>query len=544
MKKILFPVLLCSLFACKKDKDKPVEPSPSASLRVEVYDGTLWEPIAPKGVPTPYATVQLFASRQDYLDKKPSFTTKTVPSGVAEFKSVPPGTYFIVVVEGEKTNTWDDGSGHTMVADSLFQSEKEIKAPETVALPGAAPGDFRFKDLNMDMMISAADVTEAPFDSVVLKIDDVTDHSVIIGYKSNYEGSLFKTSEEVERELNSAILMVDYSTKYLKILDGVLSDDAECPNLPNSYTNWCEYDQFTFTANYGEIGPIWTLYYNNIKLLNKILISLDKMPVKYPELTAQAKALRAYIYLNLQTYFGGVPVFATRFMSPDIRRTSQQDTRAYIKKELTEAIPALSAVNPSDKQWRITSHAAHMLLARLAFQESDIEALIEHTDAVINSKSFILVDSIAVFDSPTNSEVIWNVATTLSDPFKNYFDRGGIKVNFSPLIRYTETWLLRGYGKAMMNDINGTTDIINFIRTRGKKVAIYPKNMDEAITELGILYKQELYREGFRYSFLVLTNQAKQVLEAKGYKNYHNLLPIPTVELDTYPNMTQNPGYN
>lgn len=540
MKKILFPVLLCGLFACEKKEDEPVAP-PAASLRITVWDGSRWSPGQPKGIESQKATVQLFASRKDYLDKKPAYTANTNLFGVAEFKSATPGTYFIVAFEGEKTNTWDDGTGHTMVSDSLFQSEKEITAPQTPLQANAHPGDFRFKDLNMDMMISAVDIAEAPYDSVALTEGNAIDHAVMIGYKSNYEGSLYKSLAEIDDELANSARNVNSVAKSLITLDGILSDDADCTNL----TDWCAYDQFTFNSDYKyfQTGGIWNSSYYGITQMNKMLISLDRMPVKYPEVTAQIKALRAYIYLNLETYFGGLPIVDGRIISPDITRTSLQDTRAFIKKELTEALPSLPSTASSEKLWRITSHTAHMLLARLAFQESDIEALIAHTDAVINSKSFTLVDSVAVFDSPTNSEVIWNIPTGLSDEFKQYFIRGGLKINFCPMVRYTETWLLRGYGNAMMNNLSGTTDAINTIRTRGKKLAIHPKNMDEAIAELGALYKEELYREGFRYSFLVLTNQAKEVLGSKGFKEYHNLMPISKSTLMSYPNIVQNPGY-
>ncbi|QHS61828.1 RagB/SusD family nutrient uptake outer membrane protein [Chitinophaga agri] len=539
MKKLLFPVLLCGLFACKKDKEEPVAPATS-SLRITVWDGAKWYPGMPKGTESQQATVQLFSTRKDYLNKKPAYTAKVNIFGVAEFKSAAPGTYYIVAFDGDKTNTWDDGKGHTMVADSLFQTEKEITAPETPFQAGAHPGDFRFKDLNMDMIINGNDVAEAPFDSVALQEGASIEHSVIIGFKSNYESTLYKLLSEIESELSYTATNINSVTQIINILDGMLSDDADCSNLPD----WCELDNFTFNAYNSQISNVWVSSYYNITRLNTLQISLDRMQVKYPETTAQIKALRAYIYLTLQTYFGGIPTIDGRIVNPDLTRKSLQDTRAYIKKELTDALPALPAVNSSEKQWQITSYTAHMLLARLAFQESDIEALIEHTNAVISSKGFSLADPAAIFDSPANSEVIWNISRNLYEPFKTYFVRGNNKVNFCPIIRYTETLLLSGYGKVMMNDLDGSTSVINAIRARSKKAAIYPKNMDEAIAELGTLYKEELYREGFRYAFLVLTNQAKEVLGSKGYKDHHNLMPIPANYLNNYPNMTQNAGYN
>ncbi len=542
MKKILIPVLLCSLWACKKDKPTP-EPPPAGipDLVVTVWDATKWDVAHPKGTPTTEAKVQLFASKKDLLEARPAYTATADQSGKALFENVTPGKYFIFASKGDMTNIWLDANGNTMVSDTLFQSETEIKNPQTPLQSGAMPGDFRFKDLNGDMIINATDVAEVTSLSYDIKKDGIATVNVIVGYKSNSKSTLYTTTDQIETAFSTITSNIGVTHNRLAILDGVLSDDADCSVI----TNWCDYDEFTFNAATDGTTSIWSAYINNILELNKMLLSLQQISGDHSALSAQIRAYRAFVYLDLHTYFGQLPILKNANIGADLKRASWEETSAFIKTELNAVLPALPAIPAANAIGRATSHVAHMLLARLAFKESDIEALLAHTSAVIDSKEFELVDYSTVFTNSSNHEIIWSLPlfNTTESPFINYFVRNNVVFKFFPVIRYTEAWLLRGYGKAMANDLSGTRDAINTIRARSKTSGSDPKNMDEAIAALGSLYKDELYREGFRYAFLVLTNQAEKVLTDKGYKNYHMYLPIPASVLELYPNMTQNAGY-
>ncbi|TWW02537.1 RagB/SusD family nutrient uptake outer membrane protein [Chitinophaga pinensis] len=510
-------------------------------LVVKVWDATGWDVAHPRGGEAGEAKVQLFASKKDYLEAKPAYTATTGESGSAVFMDVTPGKYFILAFKGEMTNIWNDGTGHTMVSDTLFQSETEIKNPQTPLQSGAMPGDFRFSDLNGDMMISADDVAEIPFLTYDIKKDGDARAEVIIGYKSNSKSTLYTTTDQAQSALYTVISRVGTVHTALTMLDGVLSDDADC----NFVNDLCPYDKFTFNPNTAASAYIWTSYIDNILELNKILSSLQQISGDNSAMIAQARVYRAFINLELHTYFGQLPILKNSKMGVDVKRASWEETRAFIKAELNAVLPTLPAIAPASTTGYITSYAAHMLLARLAFQESDIESILSHTDAVINSKAYELVDYSTVFTTPATHEIILNIPVfgTGESPFINYFVRNNVVYKFLPTIRYTEAWLLRGYGKAMANELADIKTAVNTIRARSKKPALDLKNMDEAIAELGLLYKEELYREGFRYAFLVLTNQAAQVLTDKGYKDHHIHLPIPMSVLEVYPGMIQNAGY-
>lgn len=540
MKKLFTLTLLCGLWACKKD-DKTPQPLPGGSLQITVYDATLWNAAYPKGERTQQATVQLFASRADYLAKKTAFTATTNQIGVAEFKQVPAGSYFIVAFKEDKSNTWDDGHGRTLVSDSIFQTEAEIKAPQTPIQQNAMTGDFRFQDLNGDGIINDNDAAEAPFSSATAAVDSTISKDIIIGYKSNSQAALYKTYQEVDAFLPNVISGVSYLHRDLAMLDGVLSDDADCSSLPD----WCQYDQFTFTASSANIWAIWENYFGNIRRLNLMLASLQHIGGENTGLIAQIKAARAFLYLDMSTYFGGLPLLETATMPGDISRASLEATRAFIKKDLNDALPSLPDAPPANKKMELTTGAANMMLARLALLEKNPTAIVSYTNKVISSGKYTLADSAQIFVSPSNPEIIWNQEqpSGMISPFKEYFVRGGLTVNFLPVIRYTETYLLNALAYTMLNDLDHATAAINKVRTRGKKPAISFATIEDARKEVDALFKEELYREGFRFRYLVATGQAMQVLSTKGYHEYNALLPIYQDKLRFYPNLYQNPGY-
>ena len=65
---------------------------------------------------------------------------------------------------------------------------------------------------------------------------------------------------------------------------------------------------------------------------------------------------------------------------------------------------------------------------------------------------------------------------------------------------------------------------------------------DEAEIEEALLVeiKDELGRDGLRFSALKRSGNAEEMLDIPAYRK---LLPIPQREMEVNPNMTQNPGY-
>ena len=540
MKKLLFLALSCSLWACKDDDKvtpevKPQQPTAS----VTVWDATQWSPEQPKGTLADGATVELYASQQDYLTKKPAYTATTNSSGVASFKDIPEGEYFMVATKNGKTNIWRDAQNMTRVSDTVFQSEAEIKDPQQPIQDNVLPGDFKYRDLNGDGIINNNDVAAAPFFKLVVKKDSVNTIRTLIGFTINHA---YTTLEAVETAFSSEFPKISAAHQQAVMLDGVLSDEADC-QITNLPTGFCELDQFTFTAANSIVGDVWKNHYASILQLNRMLASLNGIQGDKAAIIAQLKGFRAFLYFELQNYFGTLPMTDALLMPAGISPGSIYLTRYNIKKDLTDAIPSLPDASPAAKPWYMTAAAANMLLARVALLEINGSDAVTYTDKVIATKKYALTDSAKVFTAPASNEIIWDITANMNTPFKDYFVRGGLTVNFCPAIRYTETYLIKAMGKILSEDLSGANEAINTVRTRGKKPAITLATLDAARTELTALYKEELYREGFRFARLVLYNKAKEVLGSKGYQDKNALLPIPQSVLENYPNVHQNVGY-
>ncbi|PWV49577.1 RagB/SusD family nutrient uptake outer membrane protein [Chitinophaga sp. S165] len=554
MKRFLLPVLLCCLFACKKDQQPdpvdtpPVEePVKDTTTRITVWDATLWSKSNPKGLPVEGATVELYATQQDYVIKKPALTATTDKNGIASFAGKKEGEYFIVAYKDKKTNIWKDKLGRTKISDTLFQSFQSTIDPDRPKQINAAPGDFMFRDLNDDFKADSNDVTTAPFFKVTINNNIPVAANTLIGYPVNHEGAPLNTMDEVNAAF--AILAQEIGDTHLGfvMLDGVLSDESDGKIVgveDDIASDWNRIDHFLIFSSNKVIRRLWNEHYASILKINKLLVNVDRITPGYTEVRTQLYGFRALIYLDLLKYFGELPLVKGTFIPEDIYRSSLEVVRDYINQDILKSFYntwTVTAQNP----WYGTVAASFMLRARLYMEASDNTGVFYMTESGWNYyEMFGLSDFSQIFVSPAGSEIIWAISPTLKSPFKEYFVKEGQTVNFFPVIRKTETYLIRAlayfrYGPWGLMKEEG----MGIIADRSGRTIGPINTQEDAVRELGKLYTEEFYREGFRYRFLHLTRQAEKVLAPKGYQSYNELMPVPDSILMKYPFISQNPGY-
>jgi hypothetical protein len=448
---------------------------------------------------------------------------------VAHFTGLPVATYFVVVKKDALSNIWPDGNGNTYVStDSLFQTQTEVDSQMPLQY-GYTIGDFRFADLNMDGVINTNDKGVAPPRTIVVNEGEISAQKILIGYLKNSSMKLFTTLADAQTSLNSVITQVGVVHKSLVMLDGMMSDDADCSAL----SGWCAYDQFTFTATDSKIANIWGSEYASITALNRIIQSLPQIG-DTSVIAAQARAMRAYVYLELATYFGGLPVTDDLTVPASISRKSLADTYAFIENELHIALNTLPAT--ADVHI-VTKGAAKTLLARIAIVKGNFSVASNYAVEVIQS-DYSLVDSAEIYASATSSEIVWDLSGTYPGDFLTYWNH-----SICPVARISELWLIRAEADIAMGNLTGAASSINLIRNRSGMPALTMTNPDEARTALKDTYQKEFFKEGFRFASLVRWNLAAEVLTSKGYQSYRSLLPIPMNIIENSPNIVQNPGY-
>lgn len=138
---------------------------------------------------------------------------------------------------------------------------------------------------------------------------------------------------------------------------------------------------FTFDTENSYILTRYDINYEGINKANQVIRSAPRVkykaiPSSYKEIrevTGQAKLLRALFYFNLVRSFGGVSIQSEtpQLSNVVVPRSSEQETYAYIEKDLREAVLMLSPQPyKTDKCGQLDASAALGLLIKVLLYEA------------------------------------------------------------------------------------------------------------------------------------------------------------------------------
>lgn len=151
------------------------------------------------------------------------------------------------------------------------------------------------------------------------------------------------------------------------------ADDTKCAGPNQGDTPEYQYlDDFNITSENTRFATIWTNFYSTINSCNTIINNVGANPdatAGMKTMVGEAKALRAFTYLDLVIMFGGVPLMTvnptqtSEFSQP---RAAAADVYAQIESDLTDAIavlPVKSAYAAIDR-FRFSKGTAQALLGK------------------------------------------------------------------------------------------------------------------------------------------------------------------------------------
>jgi len=268
----------------------------------------------------------------------------------------------------------------------------------------------------------------------------------------------------------------------------------------------------------------------------------------------------------------------------NIPRESVDAVYNQILDDLTTAKSLLSDVNP-ERSYYVNSMVASAVLSRVYLQQGEYGDARDEASRVIESDNYELRPTFSdVFNQPENtSEDIFAMQNSAQDGTNSFFtfysadSRGDIDINQShldeyeanddrlnlfysdpadgatrsgkwnratddqvKLIRLAEMYLTRAEGNFRLNESIGDTplDDINLIRDR---VNLDPYltgelTLDDILTER----KLELMFEG---NLLHDIKRTQRNVGSRTYDDEKLVLPIPQREIDSNPNICQNPSY-
>src|SRR6201991_2656807 len=248
----------------------------AAVFSYTVWDATQWSASKPKGDLATGAGVALYTSQADYASGvKASYSVVTDNNGVATFSGVRPGAYYVVASKGPVNNVFNVYNETLNNAYFGYAADNDIDNN----------GNIKWKDLNGDGIVNTQDMGAVPALTVQANKDSSSNGIIL---NSSYSG-----------------LLLAYSS--MVVLDGMLSDDADCTTQPN----YCTYDNFAILPTDPNIATLWSGTYNLIGGLNRVIKDVPGMDIaadQKADLVAQAKGLRGYIYLVMSQYFGNLPI--------------------------------------------------------------------------------------------------------------------------------------------------------------------------------------------------------------------------------------------
>jgi starch-binding outer membrane protein, SusD/RagB family len=350
---------------------------------------------------------------------------------------------------------------------------------------------------------------------------------------------------------------------------------------------------------------IWKAAYTYIFQCNSCIEGLQKSTgvssVLKDRLTGEVKFMRALCYYYLVNLYGDVPLALST--NAEVNTLLSRSPVAQVYKQVeTDLITASNILTNVKENTLPTSYAAKALLARVYLHLKDWGKADGLCSEVINSGQFAMqINPNDVFKA-NSTEIIFQLApvksgmyspegflfvvlgngrpsysltTGLWDAFepgdlrkdswiklgtwsgqnykypykyKTYVSTAGsIPGECNVILRLAEQYLIRAEARAWQNKIEDAVSDINAIRTRaGLHELVKNISKEECLQAIEQERRTELFAEwGHRWIDLKRTGRANAVLSnvKSNWQYYDTLYPIPFAELETAPNIKQNPGY-
>lgn len=336
--------------------------------------------------------------------------------------------------------------------------------------------------------------------------------------------------------------------KYIEfsyMFDGVYSNSISSPG-----SGWTEVYQHKQTQS-SQNPKIFILWDDAFKLIYKINLTIKSSELFISEsntknlIVAQAKALRAFLFYNLMTWFGEVPLEMEFYLDMNPRGTIPQVINQIVY-DATEAMNSLPGNWSGEDKFRIPKNLMLGILARVHLTDfkqqttyptaepylygSDYSKSISFTQQIINSGMYILKDNSNNF-SASDKEIIWGFDKNNDSEFNQIFNKG----SYIPLIRLTEIYLILSEALIKNNNSEGALTLINQLNSsRGNPIvsSITPE-------DIYTLWNNEMNMEGSIYLVKKRFNKAMILLQDAN----KILLPVPLSAIIEHKNLTQNVGY-
>lgn len=337
---------------------------------------------------------------------------------------------------------------------------------------------------------------------------------------------------------------------------------------------------------HGYVTATWRGYYSALYQVNTLINALSRMTdtARRSQISGVAHYFRGYIYYNLVTKFGGVPLLRENILEKPAR-SSVEEVWAFIEEDLAIAIAQAPGFSDAGGDYYFVSReAAQALMARVKLTQGKNTEAATLAEALITSPSFSLDSFDKIFRSEANKEIIFAFINqtaesriTMSTLFYTYahpqsgsyvykpnptamtmFEAGDLRADISvdtyegldvvnkypsgqqgtdPIVitRLAELYLISAEAQGLAG-----IERLNELRSARGLGAVSASTEEQYLNLVLEERRRELFAEGFRWVDLVRTGKAKEVL---GIQDREVVMPIPETELVLNERLEQNAGY-
>jgi hypothetical protein len=346
------------------------------------------------------------------------------------------------------------------------------------------------------------------------------------------EEKYFTTEEHAKNALTAAFASMYSFAQNLYLFDAVYTNSIALENSAPIELK-AVYDH-SLNPGMSIINELWMTAYRAVSRMNQLIYYLDKPEEDWAAKYADyARTYRAYLYLNMISLWGDVPLI-TGVPSVDniyVSRTPQSEISDFIISELDAVYPRLpdEAFSPE-----CTKPFAGSIQARAYLFGTDYNLVLKSVADIINSGKYALNDNLNAVYAGNTAESIFELPNKEESNiwYRKWIQKG----NYMPVCRYAEILLTAAEAGYRTGNAEQALAFFNKVRQRSGLESI------SSITEETLLnaWQTELKNEGLYFFTLKRLGKAAQTLDIPEYKL---LLPIPEREIALNQNMKQNPGW-
>lgn len=175
----------------------------------------------------------------------------------------------------------------------------------------------------------------------------------------------------------------------------------------------------SYDSQNGKVQSFWR--YEDIAHLNYVLESIEKSKSflsdeDYKQYTAQVRFIRAFLYFDMMTLFGDVPLIKktlTVTESKETGRAPRADVLQFILDELEKGVLVDIVVGETKGKSKVNKSVVEAFLSRIYLFEKNYQKTLEYTSNVIGSRKYELYGNFDKLFRPqsdkdaTNREIIF-----------------------------------------------------------------------------------------------------------------------------------------